>query len=458
MKVTVFKVAKYQATERRTDTTVGPKTAERYRVTWRVYVGGTKTTRKRGGFVRKGQAEQFADVVRSAALNADGWTLDHDYQPVHRDVGGATVWDLTQSFFELHWPSYKPTQRAKVAGRLNTMRRMLVTTQTPPPPCAESYLKHCSLKGPNEVGDNDLGAELAAGRDWLRKHSLPLGRLNRDTLTPLRTFLVAGRPHNTARTYWQVIETVITWGIDDGMLQSDPMKGMPKLRRDTDAERVDETEVPSEAEAWTLAWACTLTGGAHAGVAVLLGAFAGLRIGEMAGLRVRDVTFLADGRAVVRVHNQYHRVVAAYSDDGVSCVTEDQPKGRGRGTPARPVQLRPDVGSVLAAYIQNYTTQDPDAPVLVGLRGARFCADTYRNGAFARAVEAVFPAGHRLNGLKPHTLRHAAVSYWMSWAFRTRPARSGAAGIGYQSCWTSTPPSSRRTKGLWNASCVGEKG
>jgi integrase len=418
MKLTILPTTSYVSKERPRNGRAA-RTHTRWRVTWRVFPDGKTVTRKRGNFDRKGQAEVFEENLRKASLGQDGWGWDANWEPVRGEqlsTVGMTVFELTALYLEYRWPTVSENQRMKIARQCNLLRRLLVTPGSKLTPDAHAYLSTVSHKGPCDPAPELLEPTHASGRRWLMEHSLPVSSMNVKTMLPVHSAVVNGHSYNTARTYWTVVVALVAWAREANLIDHDanPLGGLPHIKRDRNGERVARDTVPSEAETWSLAWAAAAEGGPRAAMVVLLQAFGGLRISEVAGLTRADVRFLADGRAEVRVDGGLVRVTRAYSGTGETVVRRPQ-KGRTRTTPPRHPQLPPDVGAVLRAYLDHHVGPAGDAPLISGKRAERLCTDSFRQGPFARAVAAAFGAGHRLENLTPHVLRHAAVSYWMRW-------------------------------------------
>jgi integrase len=411
MRIAVYPVADYDAVDRRSK-----KSYRAWRVNWRVYPpdGAEPRNRKRGGFRRKGEAEAFADRLRKAEHGTDGWRLDaHDLPtrdepvPARRD----TVFDLTSAYVKAKWRGWSENQREKACPRLNDARRILV--EGTPPANVDEYLRTISLCGPVEPGDDELDSRLAEGRRWLRRHSTRLDWLNQEQLQLIVEHFTDGHLYSTARTYWTVVDGCVTWGLTTGMLNSDPRVGLVGIKRDTALEEVDPERIPTLNEIWRIADACAAFGGPQSRALPLVLGFGALRIGEACGLERRDVCRAANGGAWVTVRTNFARTSKRYSDTG-STSTLRAPKGRTSGPGARrKTYLPPEVADVLFDHLKQYVASDPTSPVFNGKRGGRLCSDTHREHVWKPACGSLFPAGHRLVGLRRHDLRHAAMTMWL---------------------------------------------
>lgn len=386
------------------------RTANRFRVTWRVFDDRSPDGRlkKRSDFDTKGRAQAFADRLRWAGQGVDGWQLDGDDQPVQRELASAaryTVFDLTADYWHAHWPEMSPAQRAKVAGRLRTTRQVLVRSR--PTDAARSYLEGVSFRFRSDP--ENIEPPHGAGREWLVRHSLTVSELNHTTLLPLYAVLVEGRPYGTARTYWSVVRALVSWGIDTGKLANDPLRRL-RLPRRIEAEEVDSDRIAAKDEIWRVAWACGLVGGARHCVLPLVLGDGGLRMGEAVALRRRDIEFTERGGAWVSVRTTVSRVPSQYAQGQPT--TERPTKGRTQVV-ARRTYLSTETAAVLRTHLALFVGAGPEAFVFTGNRGGRLCADTHLRTVWQPAVELAFPAGHRLSRLRRHDLRHAAVTGWL---------------------------------------------
>jgi integrase len=128
---------------------------------------------------------------------------------------------------------------------------------------------------------------------------------------------------------------------------------------------------------------------------VLVGAYGGLRIGEMAGLRRRHVDVL---RGIVEVSEIVTEV------GGI--IRVGPPKTRAA---RRRVTLPRRVTAELAAHLDTFTAPDADAWVFAGPDGGALRRTHFRSRHWSRAIKAT-----GLSGLRVHDLRHTAVALWIS--------------------------------------------
>lgn len=128
---------------------------------------------------------------------------------------------------------------------------------------------------------------------------------------------------------------------------------------------------------------------------MLVGAYSGLRIGELAGLRRGRVDILRGRIDVAEIAVE----VSGHLSYG-------PPKTRaGR----RSVTLPRSVVRVLDDHLAEYTPADPDAFVFTAPEGGPLRVPAWRRRHWNSAVDK---AG--LSPLRPHDLRHTAVALWIA--------------------------------------------
>ncbi|MCU1497710.1 MAG: Site-specific recombinase XerD [Acidimicrobiales bacterium] len=128
---------------------------------------------------------------------------------------------------------------------------------------------------------------------------------------------------------------------------------------------------------------------------IVLNAYAGFRLGELAGLRRRRLDLV---RQQVRVAE-----IAVEVKGGL---TFGPPK-TDAGT--RTVPIPKFVAEALAHHLDRYVADDPDAHVFAGAEGGALRARAWRQRVWVPAIKAADVAP-----LRPHDLRHTAVSLWIA--------------------------------------------
>jgi integrase len=128
--------------------------------------------------------------------------------------------------------------------------------------------------------------------------------------------------------------------------------------------------------------------------AVYIGAYCGLRAGELLGLRVKDLDML---RKELTVCN------AVWEADGQQ--GEGPPKTKAS---IRRVPIASRALEELAAHLARQERRDPEAYVFAAPNGGAWRATNFRNRVWRQATIA---AG--LDGMVIHELRHTAVAHWI---------------------------------------------
>ena len=190
----------------------------------------------------------------------------------------------------------------------------------------------------------------------------------------------------TVQKCYQTLAKIMAAAVDAGMLALSPCRRIPLPRIEREERRyLDPAEVALLAEAI----------GPRYQALVLVGAYGGLRVGELAALRRRRVDLL---RGTVEV------VESTTEVEGRLHV--GPPKTRaGRRTVGLPRRVVDALKGQLAAYVD----PDPDALVFTAPQGGPLRVSAFRARVWRPAVAA---AG--LDGLRLHDLRHTAVALWIA--------------------------------------------
>jgi integrase len=128
---------------------------------------------------------------------------------------------------------------------------------------------------------------------------------------------------------------------------------------------------------------------------ILVSAYGGLRIGELAGLRRGRVDTT---RATV--------TVLEIATDVSGRLVFGPPKTRAA---RRTVSLPAPVADELEQHLASYAEPDPDALVFTATRGSALRATNFRRRIWSSAVGTA-----ELDGLRIHDLRHTAVALWIA--------------------------------------------
>jgi integrase len=128
---------------------------------------------------------------------------------------------------------------------------------------------------------------------------------------------------------------------------------------------------------------------------VLVSAYGGLRIGELAGLRRGRVDTTHATVTVLEI-----------ATDVSGRLVFGPPKTR---AVRRTVSLPAPVADELEHHLASYAEPDPDALVFTAARGSALRATNFRRRIWRSAVRAA-----ELDGLRIHDLRHTAVALWIA--------------------------------------------
>lgn len=233
----------------------------------------------------------------------------------------------------------------------------------------------------------------ARDESYLRNHvlptfgSVPIGRINNlDIRRWVADLTNAGLAPATVQKAHQTLAKVLRFGVDTGLLIRNPSDRVPLPR----VER-KEMRVLTPLEIDHLA----ATINPRYSALVIFGAYSGLRLGELAGLRRDRLELL---RRQVRVNEIAVEVRGQ--------VFYGPPKTRAGN---RVVPLPGFVIETLTRHLETYSQPSQDGLVFPGAEGGVLRASQWRSRHWYPAVK---DAG--LTGLRPHDLRHTAVSLWIA--------------------------------------------
>lgn len=210
----------------------------------------------------------------------------------------------------------------------------------------------------------------------------PLRDLRRSHVESWVKGLATSLAPGTVRTRFNNVRSVLRAAVRDRLLSVDPSEGvaLPRLRRAEHA-----MQIPSSEQVGRILEACE----PWLQPLVLLGAFAGLRIGEVAGVRVGDVHFLKRQLHVQR-QVQWHN----------SAVELVPPKYGSE----RFISMSDGLLTRLSDHVTNVGVYGVDEYLFVGKDGLPPSSDRLRH-YWRSAVESV-----GLGAFTPHDLRHYYAS------------------------------------------------
>lgn len=411
------------------------KAGKRYRLRWKLNPGGGKPTKERaqGGFRTKGEAEAFMSALRRADMRIDGWTFDHKGEPVRVDSCGISIVNAADTYYVGRWDDWSENQRVKVRGRLCEFVALTVARPVDRKKLLVAYESQRNDKGPRTepctriewagrwLRDHaflphapEPDERALDGRRWLEAESLPVAAIDPDFVLSIRKHFTAGYPQSTARTYWQSsIVPFVNWLVDTRKLPLSPLVGARKMKRDMEIERPDPREIPDPRELAGFAEEFRRRHGVLWQLWVLLSAFCSLRISESMAVTFDAFSCDRQGRWWLDVRAQERTVTKAYSDDGKTSRVRTKTKSTfDRTPPPRLVPIPAHLALRLQAHFGDRLGIDK-AHMFVGARGAIAPVASIREW-WPLAVTCVFGDHPHLGDMKPHTLRHAGMTYWLA--------------------------------------------
>ncbi|WP_170131550.1 tyrosine-type recombinase/integrase [Quadrisphaera granulorum] len=222
-----------------------------------------------------------------------------------------------------------------------------------------------------------------------------------DVETWVGNLRASGLSAATVRNVFVALNKVMRYAVRHRYIAANPCAGtdLPRARHD----ETFEARFLSPAEVERLAAALD---DAHPyGLLVRFAAYTGLRAGEVAGLRVRDVNLL---RREVSVRRTMQRVRGGW--------VEGSPKSA-RSTRTVPL-LRDDLLHDLATYLGEHPARsNPDAPLWPGRAVGSHAVDWERpfdHQSFYRWYFRPAAARVGVGAVRFHDLRHTAASIWLA--------------------------------------------
>jgi len=430
MRLGAISIGQYMTRDRTTRRAV-----KRWYVRWRIYgFSGLVAQPKRSGFLLKGNADAFADQLRDAEARRNGLVLDTRGYPSRQveteKASGTSVYEAVGEWV-------RATNRDLSSGRrrhrATPIARLIAATLTddnlrdavlleldarprigrpgPDASLAEAavyHLRHQHLPGERVVPDSEMTVEELSARDALRGASRALENVSDDEINALWDLLVSGREYETGRAYWAHVKALFRWCRETGRCDRDPLVGRPGVRREPELERVDVGRTPelSEVDRIDAFISQRFASKCDEGLCVQIGAHAMLRISEAVDLRRGDLR--NDGeRYWVRVRAQSPSRNGQYAWSEARAA-RGKPKVRVRRDGIE-VPLPTRLNARIDAQLERVGAA-PDCRVFRGPRQPYLTAETFRSH-FETAIASLFPATHRLNGITPHALRHAGVTW-----------------------------------------------
>jgi integrase len=246
-----------------------------------------------------------------------------------------------------------------------------------------------------------------AYRSILDRHLLPtFGGVALNKVTPAMVRRWHGKAAATARRTgrgelqvpkaYRLLRVIMATAVADELIARNPVN-IAKAGQEPRRER-EFYDLP---DLWDLAEAMTERA-PHVRALVLTAGLAGLRRGELLGLRRADVDPLHRTIRVARqvVQSGTHRQVVALpkTDAGV-----------------RTVRIDPVLAAELEAHLATYTAPDPDAPLFVGDKGGHLSEHTLYRHLHACRTALGWPDTFHL-----HDLRHLAATTYAAQGATTR--------------------------------------
>jgi integrase len=207
--------------------------------------------------------------------------------------------------------------------------------------------------------------------------------------------LARGRAPNTVRRIYTVLRSVLKIAVERRYLTINPCDAV-RLPRNSSASEREQLYLTAE-EVAVLADAIT----PHFRTLIYTAAYTGLRAGELAALRRRDIDLTGGSLKVARALKEVNSSSRNITERGLIFGPPKSGKSRNLGLPKF-------LGDMLAAHLDRLPQPGPDALVFTSLEGDPIRQGNFYRRHFKPAVRAALP--ERLHRRRFHDLRHTAAS------------------------------------------------
>lgn len=414
-----------------------PQSSLSYLVKWRV--DGRDKTR---AFPNKARAQKFHRDLNNAIDARERFDTESGL-PVSW-IAGDTVATTAVTYVHSRWKGASPTTRQHyelVFTRVVTALLKPGTKRYGDPIALESYVRTKLLRPPIAGGGTATldAAEQKAAR-WLERYSLPIADLEPKNILAVIDVLGVnqgqgrsrqrhrGRPNSarTVATYMTYVKAWVTMCVSLELVHRNPLKN-PEVVRAIPVytqKKVKKSRAMTPAQVIALAEeVATLTPQTSRYRApVLLIGSTGLRIGEVIGLRRRDLVLPETGWGCVTVARQLRRAPnVVYTDNGAR-VESKPPKGRTQEDAPREVPLHPVIVAELLDHLERYQPDTSDNALVFTNTVGKHVDVSHFEGYWNAAAARLWPYNdglsesdqHPLCGVTPHDGRHAAVSLFVA--------------------------------------------
>lgn len=375
-------------------------------------------------FGHRAQADNFRTELKKAANAGEEFDVEtgmpDSMMPKER---GMTCLELTRRYVAMKWPDAAANSRRGMLESLLLVNIALVETDPRQPDAAT--LRHALRDSLVPGLDPDMSADELEALKWLEEHSLPVAELGKAVVVRAALDAIGRRLDGTAaapatrRRKRAIFYNLLEFGIELEQLEHNPIDRLRiRSRRKRVVETVDRRVVANPTQVRALLIAVASIGERIRDRGLRLVAFfgcmyfAGMRPGEVAGLRQQDC-FLPDagwGRLTLEVNQT--EVGKIWTDTGRRHDKRGLKHRADKET--RLVPIPTELVQLIVWHIATFGVAD-DGRLFRSTKGGVLGSTTYSR-VWTKARELAFTPDQvrSVLAVRPYDLRHAAVSLWLN--------------------------------------------
>lgn len=392
----------------------GKKIPSRYVVRWSV--DGERFEPSYRSFA---QADSFRSELLSAMRRGEQFDVETGLPVSHAKRTTTKLWyEFACDYADMKWGESSPKYRSSIADSLTAITLAMVKVgedERPPAKVASPALRRAFNKNLREQPTSD---DRARALRWISRNTRAVGDLAKpEVLRGVLAELDKKRngeraARDTIRLRRIALGSALDYAVEQGLLDSNPMREVKTRKHKTALKQVDRRSVVNPVQGRTLLLAVRETKPfLYAFFALLY--YAALRPEEAATVRKHNLSLPEKGWGEIHLENASPEIGAGWTDTGL--------RGEERGlkhrldNEGRTVPCSDELTDILHWHLETYGTT-PDGRLFWGERGGGLLCGTVYARAWKRARRVAFTPEVVESPLakRPYDLRHAAVSTWLN--------------------------------------------